>query len=208
MKYNIKIYSDFTCPFCYLGKGIIRELKKNFIIEDQWISYQMNPELPDEGMSLSDYFKGFEVKNLLSPLIERAKYFKLPFKDLDYIYNTSLALQAAEYAREKGKYEEFSFKVFKEYFGTQGNISSTEVLGRIGDSIGLDSKEMIKKLNEGAYMEKLEENNKLAASENVNSIPTFIINDDYRLSGAQPLEVFEGLLLEIYENKVFNNKNS
>ena len=207
MKYNIKIFSDFTCPFCYLGKGIIRELKKNFIIEDQWISFQMHPELPDEGMELKEFFRGFEVKDLLNPLIERAKYFKLPFKDVDYVYNTSLALQAAEYARENNKYDDFSLEVYKEYFGNQGNISSTEVLGALADKVGLDSKDMIHKLNEGYYKEILEENQKLAKKHNVENTPTFIIYDDYRLSGAHRLEVFVGLLIEIYGNKVFNNKN-
>ncbi|WP_040214314.1 DsbA family oxidoreductase [Clostridium polynesiense] len=207
MKYNIKIFSDFTCPFCYLGKGIVRELKKNFIIEDEWLGFEVNPGIPEDGIPLSQYFKGLDTKDVLTPLKKRAKQFGLPFHDVEYLYDTSLALKAAEYAKEQHKYDEFSLEVFKAYFSDGLNISKEEVLKEIAEKAGLDSTEMLIKIETDEYQRKIDENQNKASIHNVQSVPTFIINDEYKLTGAQPLEVFEGLLLEIYNNKAFNKKD-
>ena len=33
MKHKLIIFSDYTWPFCYIGKGIVDELKKEYTIE-------------------------------------------------------------------------------------------------------------------------------------------------------------------------------
>lgn len=206
MKYKIKIFSDFSCPFCYLGKGIIRELKKNFIIEDEWLGFETHPDVPEEGVLLSHYFKGLETEDFLDPLKKRAEHFNLPFKKIDYIYNTSLALEASEYAKENKKYDEFSFEVFKAYFSDNANIAKEDVIRKIADKVDLNSEEMFSNIKTGVYKPNLQLNAQIASLHNVITVPTFIINDEYKISGAQPLEVFEGFLLEIYNNKVFHNR--
>ena len=53
---NIKIFSDFACPFCYIGFSIAERLKEEhpeIVIE--WLPYELDPDLPIEGDDLSNH---------------------------------------------------------------------------------------------------------------------------------------------------------
>ena len=56
MTVTVRIFSDFTCPFCYIGSGIIEELKHEFDFQEEWVSYELHPETPKEGVLLADRF--------------------------------------------------------------------------------------------------------------------------------------------------------
>lgn len=58
---KILVFSDYACPFCYVGKGIIDELKKEFEIEDEWMPFELHPEIPQEGKKVSELFPGTSV---------------------------------------------------------------------------------------------------------------------------------------------------
>ena len=45
MKIKIKMYSDYICPFCYLGEAIIEKLKSRFDIEMEHIGIEIHLKL-------------------------------------------------------------------------------------------------------------------------------------------------------------------
>ena len=49
MPLQIKMYSDFICPFCYIGFEVFRKLKPEFDLELDWRGFQIHPEWPAEG---------------------------------------------------------------------------------------------------------------------------------------------------------------
>lgn len=118
----------------------------------------------------------------------------IKFSGADLISNTHLALLASEYAKEKGKFHEFHDKLFYTYFTQGKNIGDVEMLKSIAESIGLDKDEMMQKLENGSYENNLAEAKKTAAHYEVNSTPTFIINDQYAIVGAQSIESFKKIL--------------
>jgi predicted DsbA family dithiol-disulfide isomerase len=50
MALKITMFSDFVCPFCYIGFEVIRKLKPEFHIDLEWRGYQIHPEWPPEGI--------------------------------------------------------------------------------------------------------------------------------------------------------------
>lgn len=191
---KILIFSDYAWPFCYIGKGIVDELKKEFEIDDEWIPYELHPEVPVEGGKVSDLFPGMSVDNMFNNLSNMGKKFGVTFSGTDLISNTHSALLASEYAKEKGKFHEFHNRLFYVYFNEGKNIGDVELLKSIAEDIGLDKEEMIKRIEDDLYENKLAQARNIALQYEVNSTPTFIINDKYAIVGAQSIESFKKIL--------------
>ena len=55
---NVDIISDTICPWCFVGKRrferALRE-RPDVQAEVRWRTFQLNPEMPAEGMDRSDY---------------------------------------------------------------------------------------------------------------------------------------------------------
>jgi hypothetical protein len=81
-------------------------------IHETWISYELHPETPPEGILLSERFKGYDVSKMFDALRQRGKEFGIVFGDCSVLSNSRLSLEASEYARDMGKYEQFHEKIF------------------------------------------------------------------------------------------------
>jgi predicted DsbA family dithiol-disulfide isomerase len=134
------------------------------------------------------------VENMFNNLSKMGKIFDITFSGTDLISNTHSALLASEYAKEKGKFHEFHDKLFFVYFNEGRNIGDVELLKSIAESIGLNEEEMVKRIEDGSYESNLAQAKNLALQYEVNSTPTFIINDKYAIVGAQSIESFKKIL--------------
>ena len=56
---KIEIYSDLICPWCYIGKrrmqAGLKLLGKDFTPRIVWRPFQLNPDMPIEGMNRKNY---------------------------------------------------------------------------------------------------------------------------------------------------------
>jgi predicted DsbA family dithiol-disulfide isomerase len=94
------------------------------------------------------------------------------------------------FANDFGKMEEMTEALFKAYFTESKNISDYNILGNIGESIGLDKEEAIKFLNSDKYKIQVREDEDLAIKYGISSVPTFIFNNRFKVTGAQSEEIF------------------
>ncbi len=191
---NLIIFSDYIWPFCYIGKGIVDRLKKEYGLKDSWVSFELHPETPTEGILLSERFKGYDLTEFRDQLRARGKEFGIDFGNRTLLSNSKMALEASEYARDMGRYDVFHEKLFHSYFSEARDIGRIEVLSEIARECDLDENEMHNAIKEGTYAKKLEEARNDAQKINLTGVPTFIINDKYKIVGAQPVEVFRNLL--------------
>jgi predicted DsbA family dithiol-disulfide isomerase len=113
------------------------------------------------------------------------------------IYNTRLAHEATEYARERGKGNEFHKVVFRKVYAEEQDPSQWEVLRAAADEVGLNPDEMQQEVESGQYTANVEEQVRRAYGIGVSGVPTYVINDRYAIVGAQPYEVFKQALEQI-----------
>ena len=172
----------------------MQKLKDEMDIEVEWIPFELHPETPTEGELLKNKF-GNNVDSMLKMLNLKGKEFDINFGNLTILSNSSRALKAAEYSKLKGKYEDFSLKLFKYYFEGNRNIGDAEIINEIGKDANLDITEMNSMIDTGAFDENLKKAKFLAMQYNITSVPTFIINDKYKIVGAQPYEDIKNFLL-------------
>jgi predicted DsbA family dithiol-disulfide isomerase len=59
MTLSIDIISDVICPWCYIGKRRLKmalaALERQHEVRVHWLPYQLNPQMPKEGVSRRDY---------------------------------------------------------------------------------------------------------------------------------------------------------
>ena len=150
---NIKVFSDFACPFCYLSTGFFDKLKgEGLVFSLEWIPYEMHPNIPLEGKSKE---KMLEFQNNLG------KEYGIKFGNQTMDYNTKRALLAGEYAKSIEKYDEFSKLAFKAYFYDLKNLGQVSVLNNIAAKSGFQIEEMNQAIDSGKFDSNIEKAKKL-----------------------------------------------
>lgn len=199
---KIIVFSDYICPFCYIGIETLRKVQPEvppFTLE--WKGFQIHPEYPATGIPIEQRIKqqGQERyaaiwRNILS-LAERVG---LEMNPPPLLANSLLALEATEYAKERGKEEEFSRAVYRAYFQAGKNIGNLEVLLPLAQESGLDPQELQVHLKEGTYSARIKASHQEASSLGVSGVPTFIVGPA-QIIGAQAPEVFVHMLRRVAE---------
>lgn len=166
-------------------------------IHDSWASYELHPETPPNGILISERFKGYDLSELHDQLRQRGQEFGIVFGNRTLLSNSRLSLEASEYARDKGKYKIFHDSIFHAYFTDAQDIGNIEVIKSVATKNGLDSDNLVIALNDCRYRSRLADARKEGEMINLTGVPTFIINGEYKIVGAQPLDVFKEIFNKI-----------
>jgi len=169
-------------------------LKKEYAIEDTWVSFELHPETPPTGMLLSERFKGHDLSSFYNQLRARGKEVGVVFGDLTVLSNSRLALMASEYARDLGRYDSFHKNIFHAYFTEGLDIGNLKVIADVAGKSGLDEKETLSAVRDDRYASRLNETRKEGQLMGLTGVPLFIIENKYQIVGAQPIETFRDLL--------------
>ncbi len=121
----------------------------------------------------------------------------LKMESRDVIINSRRALGAAEFARERGKYEEMHHALFKAHWELTGKLEDVDDLVRIGEGVGLDGAELRAAIEDGRYEKLLDDTRHEAESVGINAIPAHVFGGRYLVVGAQPYDVFKQVLEKI-----------
>lgn len=122
----------------------------------------------------------------------------MKFGELKHMPNSHSALEAAEYARTIGKIDDYHKSLMIAYFRDSRDIGNINVLIELAEELDMNGDEMYSAIKEKKFKNKLNEYAELAHSMNINSTPTFIINNEHTIVGAQPIEVFKEVFEKIY----------
>lgn len=203
MAIRLTVFSDFVCPFCYIGEGLVEKLRQepDLGVEVTWMPFQLNPATPPEGLTLAEYFGGRMPPDRLAmmhaELKARAGAMGLPMDPPPFICNTRRAHELAEFARDRGRLDALVLPLFQAYFVQGRNLYEERVLGEAAEAAGLDPAEALEAVRAGRYADRVDERLALAGRYGIHSVPTFIVNERYKIVGAQPYEVLRDALRSI-----------
>ena len=160
----------------------------------QWVPFELHPEAPIEGIPRDAYFGRARSQQMHDHLQTVAAGVGLSMESRDVIINSRRALGAAEFAREKGLFDEMHQALFKAHWERTARLEEIDDLVRIGAGIGLDGDELRVAIEEGRYEELIDESRREAESTGINAIPAHVIGRRYLIVGAQPYEAFKQVL--------------
>lgn len=199
---RIKVFSDYICPFCHIGDGILEILAKEYEMTVERVGMEIHPETPDEGVQLDVRFGKDRLAISLEYLQNISRTHGIPFNPIYHMPNSHNALEAAEFARDHQAHEQFHKAIMHAYFVDGKDIGNIEILKEIAESVGLNVESMVKALEIRHYEDRLSSDLRMARQLGIHSTPTFVINDAFVITGAQPLENFKSAFDEILQSEV------
>jgi len=200
---KIELWSDFSCPFCYVGKTRFEIALNEFEHKDQiemiYKAYQLSPNAPltMKGSTVEAYAKGHgmsveKAKERFKMIIENGKTVGLDFHyDNIQMTNTFDAHRVAKYANTKGKEPEVTTRFMKAYFTDGLNLADKDTLLKLATEVGLNKKEVKEVLDTDLFSDLVKEQIAESRTVGVQGVPFFVIDRKYAISGAQPLDYFK-----------------
>lgn len=210
---KIEVWSDIACPFCYIAKHHFERALEQFPHKDkvelEWKSYQLNPNVPDDthGESLIDSFvreKGMskqQAEGVFSNVVNLAKQSSLDFHmDRVIVANTINAHRLSHLAKSKSKKTQNDIEelLFKAYFTEGKNVNDKNTLIEIGINGGLEKQELENLFDSHNFADKVIADIQEASVLGITSVPFFVFNRKYAISGAQPSSAFLDMLNKVY----------
>ena len=198
-KVKIVVFSDYICPFCYIGFYRIEQLKEKFDLDVEWRPFEIHPETPKEGTELNNLPFPKEYLEMMKANVKRlADDVGVTFKLTDKLPNSQMALYISEFARKKGKFDEFHKLVFDAYWKDGKDIGDQTMLLSLAELIGFNRKEILEYIDSEEPFKELKKSLKELRNYGINGVPTFIIGNRI-VVGAQPYEVFENIIRKALE---------
>ncbi len=207
---KLDIISDPICPWCYIGKAHLdRALADHpnhpFVIE--WHPFQLNPDMPREGMDRRAYLEGkFGGKEgavkAYAPVVQSAEKAGLTinFEAMTRTPNTLDAHRLIHWAGIEGRQTAAVSALFKAYFVDARDIGDAEILADIADSIEMDAAVVTRLLKTDVDAQEIREREAHSRKMGVNSVPTFIVANQHAVPGAQPPELWAQVIAELTGN--------
>jgi predicted DsbA family dithiol-disulfide isomerase len=204
---RLDIFSDPVCPWCYVGKANLdRALEAAadhpFIV--QWHPFQLNPDMPDEGVAkrayLEEKFGGkARVDAVHDRLREVARTAGLALNpDVPKrMPNTLDAHRLIHWAGIEGRQTPVVSALFRAYWVEGRDIGNIAVLADIAGACGMDRDAVVRLLTSDADEDDILARDQDARSKGVTAVPTFLIAQQYVVSGAQPTEMWADVIKDM-----------
>ncbi|MGA1612540.1 MAG: DsbA family oxidoreductase [Lutimaribacter sp.] len=204
---KLDIFSDPICPWCYIGKARLDgalAARPNHPFHIEWHPFQLNPDMPAQGMDRRAYleakFGGKErAVQAYMPVVEHATEAGLQI-NLDAIATTPNTLDAhrlIHWAGIEGRQTAAVSALFKAYFIEGRDIGNAEVLADLADMIGMDAAVVLRLLASDADSADIRARDQAAREMGVNSVPTFLVNRQHAVPGAQPTDLWLSVIDEL-----------
>ncbi|UWQ21187.1 DsbA family oxidoreductase [Jannaschia sp. W003] len=201
---KLDILSDPICPWCYIGKAhLFRALEARpdhpFALE--WHPFQLNPDMPPEGMDRRAYLEGKfggreGAVRAYAPVAEAAEKAGLSL-NLDGMARTPSTLDAhrlIHWAGLEGRQTPVVQALFAAYFEAGRDIGDHGVLLDVAEGCGMDRAMTERLLASDADAEDIRGRDAHARARGVTGVPTFVIASQAVVVGAQPPESWEGII--------------
>ena len=187
--FKLEVFTDYVCPWCYLGDARVKNLKKAYEIDIELIHFPLHPDTPVEGRKLLDLFRStqddIDKKNQnMSALMKKEG---LPFNDRVYTFNSRLAQEIGVWAEKVDHSTSIHDNFFEAYFVHGLNIGLENIILEIVDKSGLDTDEAKKIIQNRLFSDEIDQHWKKSRNYGVTGVPTYVYNNQ-SIVGAQPLE--------------------
>ena len=177
---KITVFSDYICPFCYLGHHRLQRLKDSYDLKINWCFIEIHPEITAKGEAIDSLeYSSEQWQKMLDNLQRIATEENIPLSTLSFITNSKDALLLSEAAKQCGRETFYNLheKLFSAYFVDGENIGDRHVLKKIAESCDIEENIIDASWIEKQYPQRLLENFNSARKYNVQSVPSFVFGE-------------------------------
>ena len=199
---KINIFADTICGWCFIGhKNLKNAIKKfpNTKFEISHTPFQLNPEMPAEGISRDKYLQiKFGGKDYATPMYENMK---LKAKETGMIFNldkikktpnTVLSHLLIILSEKFNTQDQVKEKIYQSYFIDGLDIGDINILTNIAKQNNISEKVFRDFINEES-IKKVNSKITLAKEKGISGVPFFEIGNEF-ISGAQSVFQLESAI--------------
>ncbi|MCX4163060.1 MULTISPECIES: DsbA family oxidoreductase [Paraburkholderia] len=201
---TIDLVSDVACPWCAVGLSSLQlALSRLDETVDAQIAvhpFELNPQMGPGGEAIVDYLgKKYgrtpeQIAESQAMIRERGASVGFVFGSRDHVYNTFDAHRLMHWAGIQGKQVPLKMALLRAYHSDGKDPSNHEVLVEAAQSVGLDAEDARGVLQSGQYADEVRAEERKYQEMGIQSVPAFIFNNRYLVSGGQPVEAFEQII--------------
>jgi len=161
------------------------------------VPFELHPEIPPEGRPRDEVLPAAYMAKAQEGVNRLATSVGLQLKLHERLINSRPALQAAEFAREQGRFEPMHRELMKAYWDEGLDVSDMVVLREVATRAGVDVAGMEAAIEENRFGDYLDDRRHEAEELGINGIPAHVIADKYLVMGAQPYDLFERVMAKL-----------
>lgn len=187
------VFSDYICPFCYIGDLRLERLREHFDLRINWCMIEIHPDTPSTGRPVSELdYSPQQWESMMNNLGRLAGEEGVTLRDHDFTTSSHRALLLAEAAKEAGPdiFYALHRRLFTAFFTDGLNIGDENVLAGLATACKVPAEIIGRAWSDEKYEQKLKLNMAAAGQYAVRATPTVFFSEHARLDGALPFEVF------------------
>ena len=204
---KVDLISDTVCPWCYVGKRrmelAMQELPE-FSFDLLWRPYQLNPDMPAEGIARADYLKRKfgkpkYGKTVTGALVEAGESVGVDFQfdKIERMPNTLDSHRLIRWARNDNVQAEVVDALFDHYFVQGHDVSDHDLLLEIARGAGMDTDLVRGLLNSDADIDLIKQEDQAAREMGVSGVPSYLMIDKFIITGAQDVHALKMILTRV-----------
>jgi predicted DsbA family dithiol-disulfide isomerase len=208
MMIRLDIFSDPVCPWCYIGKANLDralEARADHPFRIEWHPFQLNPDMPAEGVDKHDYLAAkFGEDRLVQMHLRLKEASRAAGTEIDpdtprRMPNTLNAHRLIHWAGLEGRQTAVVSAIMRAYWREGRDIGNAAVLADVAAAAGMDRAVTARLLASDADADDIRARDSDARAKGISAVPTFLIAQHYVVSGAQPPEVWARVIEELVE---------
>lgn len=206
---KIDVVSDVVCPWCAIGyknlESALHRLEGDVDVDLNWHAFELNPDTPVGGEShrqalqskygMSD--EQYDANHQRITEMGAQAGFDFNFRDGMRTANTFDCHRLLLWASDSGHQTDLKMAFFQAYFTDGKDVNDRDVILAAVEQAGLDADAAAAVLDSDQYSAEVRAEEERYRQLGIQSVPTYIVNDQYAISGGQPPDVFEQALRQI-----------
>lgn len=212
---KIMYWSDYACPYCYIGETHLKKAIENLGLGDQvdieMLAFELDPNASKTytGATLDRFAKKYglsvsEAQERIDGISRMGREAGLDFHYAETRYtNTFDAHRLTKLAQKKDAAlaDRLEERFYRAYFTENLEVSDHAVLRRIALEEGMDEKEVDKVLNTDKYADDVRLDEREAQRYGVHAVPYFVVGNKYAIPGAMSVEAMERVLKNVMDEE-------
>ena len=210
---RVEIWSDVVCPWCYIGKrrfeAAVARLDGEIELDVSYRPYQLDPRAtPGTTQPVFEaYSRKFggpaQAQAVIDRVTEAAAGDGLGLRlDRALRANTLLAHRLLWWAEQDdgpvGQHE-LKERLLQAYFVDGDDIGDPETLAELAAELGADAEAVLTFLDTDRGRDEVAEHLMAAADHGITGVPTYVINGQWAIPGAQDPDTFVNVLRRVHD---------
>lgn len=212
---KIMYWSDYACPYCYIGETHLKNAIENLGLGDQveieMLAFELDPDAGRiyTGATVDRFAKKYGLslagaQARIDGISRMGREAGLDFRYAETRYtNTFDAHRLTKLAQRKSSElaDRLEERLYHAYFTEGLELADHAVLKRIAMGEGMDEKEVDEVLNSDKFADDVRLDEREAQRYGVHAVPYFVVGNKYAIPGAMPVEAMERVLKNVMDEE-------